>query len=223
MMLMPGISSPRVPARIRLFIAIAVTLALAPMLLHDTPLLATDLLTMTRTVLAELAIGGLIGLMGRLFFLALETFAMSAAMNIGLGNPFGAPIDEGEPLPPIANLITLAATCLIFITNLHWEIIRGLVASYSVIPLGADFSSRYALNQTADILTRSFLLSLRICSPFIIYAIFVNFAIGVLNRLTPNIPIFFISGPFIITGRLFLLYAVFGPMVQAFLQDFPFG
>src|SRR5690606_31883263 len=33
LMLMPGFASPRVPAQIRLFIAIAVTLALAPLLL----------------------------------------------------------------------------------------------------------------------------------------------------------------------------------------------
>ena len=35
LMLMPGFSSPRVPVRVRLFLAVAVTLALAPLLVTN--------------------------------------------------------------------------------------------------------------------------------------------------------------------------------------------
>ena len=39
----------------------------------------------------------------------------------------------------------------------------------------------------------------------IIYSIIVNFAIGVTNKLTPQIPVFFIATPFVLLGGFFLL------------------
>ena len=89
-----------------------------------------------RTIFSELLIGGFIGMLGRLFFLALETMMMAASMNIGMSNALGAPVDELESLPAIASLVSVTVTCLIFIMGLHWELIRGLVASYKVMPVG---------------------------------------------------------------------------------------
>ena len=52
------------------------------------------------------------------------------------------------------------------------------------------------------------------------FGVVANFAIGLVNRLTPQIPIFFISGPFLIIGGLFLFYFISGSMVTAFMADF---
>ena len=43
---------------------------------------------------------------------------------------------------------------------------------------------------------------IRLGSPFIAYAILVNLAIGFVNKLTPQIPVYFISLPFVIAGGL---------------------
>ena len=61
---------------------------------------------------------------------------------------------------------------------------------------------------------------LRIASPFIVFAVVVNLAIGLVNRLTPQIPVYFISGPFVIAGGLILFYFVSGAMVAAFMTAF---
>ena len=44
------------------------------------------------------------------------------------------------------------------------------------------------------------MLALRIASPFIIYSVIVNLAIGLTNKLTPTIPVYFISLPFVLFG-----------------------
>jgi flagellar biosynthetic protein FliR len=220
LMLAPGFSSPRLPVRARLFVALALTLALAPALTGGKPFVIADFAAFTGELFGELLIGGMIGLLGRLYFLALETMMMAASMNIGMSNAFGAPIDETEPLPPIATLITLTATCLIFVADLHWELIRGIVASYSVMPVGFALSPRTALTSVADGLARTFTLALRIVSPFLAFAVVVNFAIGVVNRLTPQIPVFFISGPLVIGLGMALFYFISGPMVGVFISQF---
>ncbi len=222
LMLAPGFSSGMIPARVRLFVALAVTLSLTPLLLGAIPpqALGDDPIVTCKTIAVELLVGGMIGFLARIFFLALETLAAGAAEMLGFSNPFGMQIEQNESLPPLATLISLAAVTLVFAADLHWELIRGLVASYDVIPVGVDFNARLALRQVADALGASFQLCLRIVSPYVIYALIVNVAMALANRLTPQIQIFFIATPFIIAGGLALLYFTIKPAIEAFLIGF---
>jgi len=220
LMLAPGFSSARVPARVRLFVALVLTLSLDPVLTSGKPLDLPNLATLAGDVFTELGIGGLIGLLGRFYFLAIETMMMAASMNIGMSNALGAPIDESEPLPPIATLVTTTATVLIFVSGLHWELIRGLIGSYKIMPIGVLLRPQAALHMVVDDLATTFVVALRVSSPFIVYAIVVNLAIGLVNRLTPQIPVFFISGPFVVAGGLILFYFISGTMVASFMAAF---
>ncbi len=222
LMLMPGISSAQIPVQIRLFVAVATTLSLAPLLLEQAPLrsLSADPIPALRLIAVETAIGGLIGLLGRLFFLALETMAVGASTMLGMAKPFGNELEPNQALPPLASLVTLSATALIFVTDAHWEVLRGLAASYHAIPLGADFNPGYSLRQVASTLGESFRVALRVCSPFFIYAIVVNHAMSLINRQTPQIAIFFVATPFIVGGGLVLLYFSIKPLLGEFMSGF---
>ena len=222
LMLMPGISSAQIPVQVRLFIAVAVTLSLAPLLLDAAPLrsLSADPIPALRLIVVESLVGALIGLLGRLFFLALETLATGAATMLGIANPFGVEVEPNQLLPPLATLITLSATALIFITDAHWEVLRGLAASYRAIPIGAAFDAGFSLRQVVGTLGETFRIALRVCSPFFIYAIIVNLAMSLVNRLTPQIAIFFTMTPFIIGGGLLLLYFAVRSMLGEFMDAF---
>jgi len=222
LMLMPGFSSPRVPMRARLFVALSLSLALSPLLLDAVRRGAPDVgsLAFVRAIGAELLVGGAIGLFGRLFFLALETLATAIAMSVGLSANLGAPIETEEPLPALASFVTLATTVLIFATDLHWEVVRGLVASYDAVPVTDGFRAQASLVRLTDIASQSFLASLRIASPFIVFALVVNLAFGLLNKLTPQVPVYFVAAPFALLGGLGLLYVAAKPALQIFIQTF---
>jgi len=222
LMLAPGFSNPQIPVQPRLFIAIAVTLALTPLLIDKIPAAAIgdDPVLMAKTIAVELLVGGMIGALARIFFLALEALAAAAAQMLGFANPFGMQVEAGETMAPLATLVSLAAVTLLFAADLHWELLRGLAASYDVMPVGADFSPRFALRQVADALGESFRLTLRIASPYVIYALIVNLALALINRLTPQIQIVFVAAPFVVAGALALLYATIKPALEAFLLGF---
>jgi flagellar biosynthetic protein FliR len=222
-MLMPGLSSPRVPVQARLFIALGVTLALSPVVSSDVTAALGDgsPIVLGRLLVSETLIGAMIGLLARFFLLGLETLAMAIAMAIGLGNILGGPaLEEADSVPPIATMITFTATILIFLTDLHWEVLRGLAASYAALPVAGGLRAPFALAQVGDGLGAAFLLALRISSPFIIFAIVVNLSVGILNKLTPQIPVFFISTPFVIAGGLIILYLTSSQLLQAFIAGF---
>lgn len=222
LMVIPGFSSDRIAMRIRLFIALAVTLALTPLLLPVMRAALPDqtLATTARLIASELFTGLLIGFLGRIFLAALETLATLVSMAIGLSNMPGMAIEGGEALPPLANLMTLTATAMIFISNQHWEVLRGLAASYEALPPGGPIDVVAGLERVADQLATTFVLALRICSPFVVYTVVINLAIGLVNKLTPQIPVYFISMPFVITGGMYFLFLTFSEAITLFLDGY---
>ena len=222
LMLMPGFASSRVPVNVRLFIAIAVTLALSPILLPILQKALPHLVTATMVVLliSETIIGVLIGVMGRVFFLALQFMAAAAAMYIGLGNAAGAPLEDAEPLPAFATLITLTATLLFFLTDQHWEVLRALLQSYAALPVTEPFAIDFSLVKLTDATSNAFILALQISSPFIVYTLIINLMVGIANKLVPQIPIYFISIPIVLAGGFFLLYFMIGEALRVFMMGF---
>lgn len=222
LMFMPGFSSSRIPAQARLFLAFATTLALAPLLL---PKLAETITGFSplpgfRILVSESLIGITIGLMGRVFFLALDFMGTAVASFLGFSNVPGVPLESAEPNPTIAALITLTAVTLFFLTDLHWEVLRGLVASYRVLPVAEGYSAQFGLVQFSNALSDAFMLAIQISAPFIIYSVAINVLFGIINKLTPQIAVYFVSLPFVVLGGLFVLYFTLGELLTIFTKSF---
>lgn len=218
-LMMPGLSSVRIPVMVRLFVAVAATFAL---LLHmwDQIVPAVDrrptvLLPM---IASELLIGVLIGLLTRVYILALQFIASGIAMMIGYGGMSGGAIEDSEPQAALASIISFSALLLLFVFDFHHDIIRALVNSYKVAPVSGIFNVQTALVDLTDGLGEAFFIMLRLGSPFVAYAIIVNLAIGFLNKLTPQIPVYFISLPFVITGGLLIIYLAI-PVMLGLIAD----
>jgi len=220
LMLVPGFSSVNIPVQVRLFVAIVTTFALAPILVAVLkPVLANaSPLTLALLISSELLIGSVIGLGGRMFFLALQTMATAMASAVGLGSIPGMVVGEVDPAPVLVGLIMAAVTTLFFMMDLHWQILRGLMNSYDVWHPGDRLGGDMALAQLVSRLSEAFVLTLRITSPFIVYSVIVNLAIGLLNKLTPTIPVYFISVPFVLFGGFLLLYLTSDELLMQFMR-----
>jgi flagellar biosynthetic protein FliR len=219
LMLVPGYSSTNIPPQIRLFVALVTTFALSPILISVLKPLVDDAppLTLALLIGTELLVGSVIGLGGRVFFLALQTMSTVMASAIGLSNIPGVPIGDNDPTPASVPLIMAAVTTLFFLTDQHWQVLRGLMNSYDVWHPGEKLSGDMALNQLASRLTDAFVLTLRITSPFIVYSIIVNFSVGLINKLTPSIAVYFVSVPFVLVGGFLLLYLTSDELLTQFM------
>lgn len=220
-MMMPGLSGYRLPVRVRLLMAVAVSLALLPLLYDDMVafIRAATGPQLLLAIVCEMATGGIIGMMARIFYLMLQMMLVAIAGFIGLSSAMGLP-EDGEVLPSIATLMILAATTMMFITDQHYEMLRGLLASYKQIPIGIGFGGRGALIQAADQLSAALMLAMRLASPFLVYSLIINFAVGLINKLVPQIPVYFIATPFILLGGLILLYGLSDQLLTAFSAAF---
>ncbi|MBR0776499.1 flagellar biosynthesis protein FliR [Bradyrhizobium diazoefficiens] len=219
LMLVPGFSSVILPPQVRLFVALVTTFALTPILIAILQPLTQNAAPMTLALLicSELVVGSVIGLGGRVFFLALQTMATMMASAAGLSSIPGTPVGDTDPAPALVPLIMASVTTLFFLTDQHWQVLRGLMNSYDVWQPGQRLSGEMALNQVASRLSEAFVLTLRITSPFIVYSVIVNFAIGLVNKLTPAIPVYFISTPFVLFGGFLLLYLTSDELLTQFM------
>jgi len=216
MMVAPGYSRSNIPMQVRLFLAVSVTLMLSP-LLEATVRPVVEGATASAVIdviWSELVVGLVIGLTARMFFAALETMATMIASAIGLN--LAGITDDTEHVPALVPLVTLTATVVFFVTDQHWELLRGLIGSYRIWLPAVGISGESGLAQLVDHLSQAFTLALRIASPFVVYSIIVNLAIGLANKLTPSIPVYFISLPFVLLGGLLLLYLTSREMVLQF-------
>lgn len=206
-MVLPGFSSFRVPLQIRLFIAVAVSMALLPTL-WDTiyPTVQSGERVYILLVGAEMLIGVTLGLIARFIVLSLQYAGTGISMAIGFNSSPSGGVIENDPEGPLTSLITFTGLFILFLTDFHHVVIASLVRSYTFMPMTIGFEPRMALLTLTDTLTGSFMLVLRLASPFLAYGLIFNLSIGMVNKLAPQIPVYFISIPFILAGGLILFY-----------------
>jgi flagellar biosynthesis protein FliR len=221
-MLLPGIGSSRIPMRFRALFAVAISLILLS-IIYDAGVVAVRAAGEAGKPLllaSEIVNGLVIGLLARLVMLGLQFAATILTNVIGLAPTPGAPIDDTEPLPPLVSFISLSATLLIFVTNLHHQLIRALIDSYSALKIGAPLDPGWYLDQLLLRLDQTSALALRLSGPFIVYSVVVNLAIGFANKFTPQISVYFITTGMVAAGGLFLVYFTIDDWLGLFLQDF---
>lgn len=189
--LMPALGGTRYPPMVRLLFAMGVSLSLTPLVSAAQQFPAIGDSDKLRAILFELIAGFLIGFWCSCFIYILR-FAGAFVVNmIGLAGIPGQPIDEAEPSTPIATLLTMALTALIFATGLHLQSLEAMIMSYRIFPLGAVISPQMPTQTTTEVLSRCFFLGLQFSSPFLVFSIIWNFALGLANRMTPQLSVYF--------------------------------
>ncbi len=209
--------------RVRLQIVILLTLALSPLVVPVVLEHAPNIQrpgSMALLIVTELLKGALLGLAARLLLAAVEFSGTTIANLIGLGGLPGAPIEGAEPVPALTSLLVMTATLLIFVSDLHWHVLSALVNSYKLFPPDGWFEAQPSIAAISEQMSAMALLSAKLAGPFFVYAIVINLAMGIMNKMTPQLPIFFVSMPFVIAGGMLLLVFLVDDLLAVFLMVF---
>lgn len=219
--MLPGFGSQRIPVRIRILVALALSLAVSPMLMGQASqaLAGVDEAGKARLIATEMVVGTALGLMARLYMFGLQFSATLITNVIGLAATPGAPIDDNELAPPLVNLVMITATAVIFAANLHHVMLRALFDSYTAIAIGSPLDPGWYLDQMMAKLSLTWSMGLRLAAPFVIFSLIVNLAIGFANKFTPMISIYFMTTGLIAALGLILLFISIDDMLGLFLQE----
>lgn len=214
LMLMPGFSSARVPARIRLFLAITLAFVISPMVLDATSLSGfSGGPQLAKVIASEIVIGAIFGFASRIYLAGLGFAASSMSNYIGLTG-MQQDVETDEAAPVVASIVTALATLMLLMMDLHQLILEAVVESYVRLPLTSAADPAATVRVLTGALQAAFLIGLQIVGPFVVYGILVNLMFGVLGKLVPQVPSYFISVPFLIAGGLLLLYFALPEMMR---------
>ncbi|MBB3384668.1 MULTISPECIES: flagellar biosynthetic protein FliR [unclassified Rhizobium] len=221
MMVLPGFSSGRVPPQIRLLLSAALTMAILPLLWNTIyPEVSKGDANYIGLIFTETVIGLMYGMMARIYTLGLQFTGTVISMLIGFNAPGGADLVEESNETSLTSLISFCGLMILFILDFHHYVLQALVDSYSVIPFGGHIEPRAALISITDTLATTFFIMLRLASPFLLYGLMFQISIGFINKLAPQIPIYFISTPYLLMGGLFMLYVSIAALVSQFSNAF---
>ena len=195
LMMIPGVGETYVPPRIRLALALSVSLVVWPIVGGALPALPASIGGMAGWVLREVITGLMIGALLRAFMTALSTAGEVVSMQTTLSFAQTANPMQAQQGSTLGAFLMLLGTTLIFATNTHHLFIAGLVGSYELVAparplIVADFAT-LAIRTIAD----SFALGVQLAAPVIVFALVFNMASGLVARVMPAFQIFFVASP----------------------------
>lgn len=219
-MLLPGIGEGYVAPRIRLLLALAVSLVITPITQPYMPEIPGSPLGLSVLIFSEITIGVFMGMLSRILISAMHTAGMIIAFQSGLAAAMMFDFNAGTQGSPFGNLLSIAAVTMVFGLDLHHVMLMGIADSYSLFTPGtfppvADFA------QTAAKLVGSvFLIGLMFAMPHIVMGLLVYLGSGILSRLMPAMQVFFVIMPLQILASFFILMVTLSTAMLVYMTHF---
>lgn len=216
----PIFGAQMVPVRVRLIVALLLTVIISPLLPSAAPLdplSASGVLVTAQQMLIGLSLGFSVQLIFAAFILAGQT----TAMGMGLG--FAAMVDpqNGVQVPVVGQYYVVTATLLFLAMNGHLALIRVLVDSFQYFPVGTGVLGREALQQIAHWGSRLFADAVLVALPAVSAILLANLSFGVVSRAAPQLNIFGVGFPVVmVLGFVALIFAIpnLAPQLEQMLQ-----
>lgn len=200
MAVLPAFGEKSVPVRVRLFLAFAFTVIVAPSIAPDigpaSP--APDL-----SYVSEPVIGLGFGIAIRLMIMVLQIAGSIAAQSTSLAQLMGGA--NADPQPAIGHVLVVAGLALAVMLGLHVKLAEGLILTYRVFPIGQFPDAQLFADWGIAQIARAFSLAFSLAAPFVIASLLYNVALGVINRAMPQLMVAFVGAPAITAGGLILL------------------
>ncbi|MCS2154865.1 flagellar biosynthetic protein FliR [Scandinavium goeteborgense] len=211
----PILSEKSVPKRVKLGLGIIITFIIAPSLpATDVTLFSPNALWLA---LQQILIGIALGFTMQFAFAAVRTAGEVIGLQMGLS--FATFVDPSSHLsmPVLARIMDMLAMLLFLVFNGHLWLISMLVDTFHTLPIGG-----HPLNSNAFMaLTRAggliFLNGLMLALPIITLLLTINLALGMLNRMAPQLSVFVIGFPITLTVGIILMAALM-PLIAPFCE-----
>ena len=220
LMLMPGIGQSSVPGRIRIILALFVTVGLAQVVGQNYPAIPDGLSGLLQIVLIEIGIGLALGLIVRIFMLAVQVAGTLIATQGGLAFAQNFDPTVGVQGALIASFLSLLSTTLILQADLHHVVFIGMRNSYELFPVGVTPDMASLADLSARTFSDGFALGLQLASPFIAFSLIFYAAMGAISKLMPQLQIFFLAMPVNIMVGFIILALTLSTLMFVYLEHF---
>lgn len=214
-MVAPAFGAASVPPRIRIVLAGAITLLIAPLLPTPPALSAFSGIGFVITA-QQVLIGTALGFCLQILFDSVTLGGQVLANSMGLSFAFNLDPLHGadSSTPALGQLYTLLVMLTFLALNGHLALVETLVHSFSAMPVGTGGLGAEGLHAVVQWGAQLFAGALAIALPGVTALMIVNIAFGVMSRAAPAFNLFAVGLPVsLVFGLAIVLVGL--PAVQA--------
>jgi flagellar biosynthetic protein FliR len=220
LMLMPGFGEAYISPRIRLLIALTVSVVVLPILPPVLPALPDSSMALFLLIFGEVFVGFFLGSVARILMAALSIGGMMIAMVTGLANALTNDPTAAQQGSIAGSFLSMMALLIIITLDLHHVLLRGVIESYQLFVPGQPLLVGDFSEMVTRVVSKTFLLGFQIASPFVAVALIFNLGLGLLSRLMPQMQVFFIAIPLQIITGLGILLITLPALIAWFITGF---
>lgn len=215
LMVAPIFSSQAVPVRIRIVLAGAIALILAPMIAIPAQLSAFSIEGLVVTA-QQVVIGIALGFCLQLVFDSITLGGQLIANSMGLSYAMSVDPIRGVGTTALGELYTIFVTLVFLALNGHLRLIEVLADGFRTLPVGGTGFGTADLWQIVIWGGTLFSGSLSIALPGITALLIVNLSFGVVSRAAPTLNLMSVGFPVILVFGLLVLVVSVPQLLTAF-------
>ncbi|MCW5705304.1 MAG: flagellar type III secretion system protein FliR [Bradyrhizobium sp.] len=219
-MLLPGFGEVNIPTRIKLSIALLLTLIILPLHRAAYQIDMSSLMPLLVLMLHEIVVGTVLGATARVTLSALQVAGSVIAQQLGLGFVTAIDPTQGQQGLLIGNFLTILGLTLLFATDSHHLVIAALNESYRIFAPGQVFPGGDVAALATRAFAAAFKIGMQLSAPFLVFGLVFNIGLGVLARLMPQMQVYFVGVPLSILAGFLILGLVISALMGAFLDYF---
>src|SRR5882757_677150 len=219
-MLLPGFGESNIPARVKLSIALLLTLIILPLHRNDYHVDTTSIAPLAVLMVHELIIGIVLGATARVTLSALNVAGSIIAQQLGLGFVTAVDPTQGQQGQIIGNFLTILGLTLLFATDSHYLVIAALSESYRIFSPGEILPAGDVASLATKAFAEAFKIGMQLSAPFLVFGLVFNIGLGVLARLMPQMQVYFVGVPLSILVGFLIFALVIAAMMGTYLDYF---
>jgi flagellar biosynthetic protein FliR len=219
-MLLPGLGETNIPVRIKLAIALLLSMIILPLHRQAYQVDLNSLAPLLVLMLHEIVIGVVLGATARVTLSALQVAGSVIAQQLGLGFVTAVDPTQGQQGLLIGNFLTILGLTLLFATDSHHLVISALNESYRIFAPGQMFSTGDVAALATRAFASAFKIGMQLSAPFLVFGLIFNLGLGVLARLMPQMQVYFVGVPLSILIGFLILALVITAIMGTFLDYF---
>lgn len=222
--LFPIFGSRVIPVLAKAGLSLVMSLCLYSHVYAD-PLLFPDKAVMAPIVIiSEFFIGLCLAIGVRLFFASVQVAGVVAGFQIGFSMINVVDPQSGSQVSVMDQITFWVVLVIFLIFNGHHVMIKGLVESFQIMPIGKSFYFDKGLfDMVIQFGSDIFSLALKIGAPIIASLFFTSVAFGIVSKFAPQINVMIVAFPVKIVVGLFifgLMLEVAGYFTRDYVTDF---
>lgn len=199
-----------VPVRARILLAVAISLAIAPVVPVTAAQFPQTIVGFALMVVSEAMFGFSIGFVGKIVFAVVQFSGqiMGEQMGFGLVNAIDP---TGSHQTSIVAELQYILAILIFLTaNFHHGFLRAAAASFAIVPPGTAIAGAGLTQMMMGMGSMLFALAVKFAMPIIIIVFAINVGLGMIARAVPQLNVFLESFPLRIMAGVSMLLLSLG-------------